>query len=583
MQRYRVLRFIASLGWEALAVLACAVALPSPALASWPSDPTVNVAVCTEEDAQQFPATLPDGTGGVFIVWQDYRSGFDDKVYAQRLSASGDPLWGTNGIPVCTWISGDQLVPHITTDGAGGAIVTWNDSRAILTDIYAQRLSPGGDLLWSADGVPLCEATGPQHDETLISDGAGGAIVVWWDRRDDPSTVTGDIFAQRVSAAGVVQWAQDGVPICIAAGSQQYPMIVPDGTEGAIIAWADARNGASNRDIYAQRVASDGVVQWAANGVVLCNAANDQTSTVMVSDGSGGAIVAWSDERGPQKTYAQRVAHTGDIQWAPNGVAVAGGLQVELFPAIVSDGAGGAIVAWTDTRNFPTSAFDIVAQRLSPAGAPLWSASGVVVCDNTGDQYFAAMTTDGAGGAIVTWEDHRGGPTSSDVYARRLTAAGAVQWGAATKGVAVSTAAETQILPVIATNGTGGAIVAWQDARNGTTDVYAQGVRSDGTLGGDVLGVPGGERMSFALDQVFPNPARGPRLSARFTLPGPGAGSLELLDVAGRRVAERALAGLGAGRHILDFGVGEHLAPGIYMVRLRQGANERMTRVAVLQ
>src|SRR6185503_18652920 len=122
MHRDQALLRVVALGRQLAlpALVAFVVTAPAPALAAWPSDPTVNVPVCTEEFDQQFPALLPDGAGGIFVVWQDYRDGLYYKVYAQRLSASGVPQWGTNGIPVCTWIS-DQLVPHIATDGAGGA------------------------------------------------------------------------------------------------------------------------------------------------------------------------------------------------------------------------------------------------------------------------------------------------------------------------------------------------------------------------------------------------------------------------------------------------------------------------------
>jgi hypothetical protein len=147
----------------------------------------------------------------------------------------------------------------------------------------------------------------------------------------------------------------------------------------------------------------------------------------------------------------------------------------------------------------------------------------------------------------------------------------------------VSTAPELQYLPMITTNGAGGAIVAWQDTRNGTTDVYAQGIGSDGVLGGGPLAVPRDDRVSLALGRVFPNPLRGARLSVNFTLADPGSGSLELLDVAGRRVAAREIGAFGPGPHTVELASTAHLAPGLYMVRLRQGANERMTRVAVLR
>jgi hypothetical protein len=53
--------------------------------------------------------------------------------------------------------------------------------------------------------------------------------------------------------------------------------------------------------------------------------------------------------------------------------------------------------------------------------------------------------------------------------------------------------------------------------------------------------------------------------------------------VAGRRIAAREVGSLGAGLHTLDLGDGGRLAPGLYLVRLRQGTSTRVTRVAVIE
>ena len=41
---------------------------------------------------------VPDGSGGMFAVWEDYRGG-TGRIYAQRLNAAGVPQWTANGIP----------------------------------------------------------------------------------------------------------------------------------------------------------------------------------------------------------------------------------------------------------------------------------------------------------------------------------------------------------------------------------------------------------------------------------------------------------------------------------------------------
>ena len=50
--------------------------------------------------------------------------------------------------------------------------------------------------------------------------------------------------------------------------------IVSDGSGGAIIAWQN--NGADGKDIYAQRVDASGVVLWTADGIAVCADAYDQ-------------------------------------------------------------------------------------------------------------------------------------------------------------------------------------------------------------------------------------------------------------------------------------------------------------------
>ena len=68
------------------------------------------------------------------------------------------------------------------------------------------------------------------------------------------------------------------------------------------------------------------------------------------------------------------------------------------------------------------ASFDIYVQRVSSAGVVAWTVSGVPLCALAGDQTGPALVLDGAGGAIVGWRDARSG--AGDVYARRITLAG---------------------------------------------------------------------------------------------------------------------------------------------------------------
>src|SRR5678815_1893484 len=91
---------------------------------------------------------------------------------------------------------------------------------------------------WVPDGTPLSVAASNQQDPMIVSDDAGGAIVVWRDYRGG----TGDIYAQRVDASGNPQWTANGIGVCLETHAQDWPTIVSDGVGGAIVAWEDGRN-----------------------------------------------------------------------------------------------------------------------------------------------------------------------------------------------------------------------------------------------------------------------------------------------------------------------------------------------------
>jgi hypothetical protein len=87
----------------------------------------------------------------------------------------------------------------------------------------------------------------------------------------------------------------------------------------------------------------------------------------------------------------------------------------------------------------------------------------------------------------------------------------------------------------------------------------------------------------LALAGARPNPSRG-GLVVAFTLPdATGGGRLDVVDVAGRRVLTRSLAGLAAGCHLLRLDTDARLAPGIYLLRLTRGSRTLTARAVIVR
>jgi hypothetical protein len=91
---------------------------------------------------------------------------------------------------------------------------------------------------------------------------------------------------------------------------------------------------------------------------------------------------------------------------------------------------------------------------------------------------------------------------------------------------------------------------------------------------------PGSSTVAFAFSPPLPNPAHG-AVRFRLSLPGSAEVSLEVFDVAGRRVGEPRSQPLGAGQHDLWWSAPREQA-GVYFARLRVEGEVRAERRFVL-
>ncbi|MFN8587574.1 MAG: FlgD immunoglobulin-like domain containing protein [Candidatus Eisenbacteria bacterium] len=471
----------------ALAAL-LAVATWVPAEARWPGiGQTLSVSSNTEDELGS--VTVLDGNGGAIVV---FTRGLTPKPCAKHIASNGvlDPAWPADGRILQTqWWSAQQL--RAVSDGAGGAIVAWLDDRsAPVTTVVAQRIRYDGTLdpAWPATGVVLCSATGLRTALEMVSDDCGGAILSWVDLRSGLL----DVYAQRVRVTGIVDpaWPADGRLLCNNAAQQMYPTMISDGRNGAIVAWSDLRFG--NEDIYAQHVWSNGTLDsaWPATGISLCNAAGNQTLPEITSDGAYGAIVVWQDGRPGTHTdvYAQHVlaAGTVDPAWTANGVLVCSAANNQQQPLVVSDGAGGAIASWLDHRNSPYVECGFYVQHVRAAGSvdPAWPANGrLVYAYGTYDMYEPRLLADDRGGAIVGWTGGSGGGYYLIVHHVFSTGMLDTLWSRVDE-VRANHSDELQGLS-LASDGAGGVIYSWSDAwYPGNHDIEARRVDRWGAFSG---------------------------------------------------------------------------------------------------
>jgi hypothetical protein len=465
------------------ALLLAAVILasaPVSAAAQWIEN---GVRITTTAVGDNVPKTVSDGAGGAILAWyDDYHH-----IVVQRIDPYGRALWGPGGAVICS-ASNFRTEAQIASDGAGGAIVAWKDYRNGNYDIYAQRVNASGAPLWTANGVAVCTQSATQRFQKLASDGAGGAIIAWQDNRNGDY----DIYAQRIGSAGTPQWTANGVPVCVYPWDQAEIQLIPRSAGGAFVVWADLRSGYA--DVYYDVLSASGTTSYPPSGNAMATTPSSEGYPRICEDGLGGAIVVWSDfAAGNSDIKAQRVRHDGSTLWTAGGVTVCADPGDQLGARVAPDGACGAIVVWNDQRR-GYGFNDIYGQRLSSSGAPLWTADGaaLVLRDTWSDT--PEVVSDGRGGAILAWGDSRYG--ESDIFCQRVDPYGGASWTFG--GAPVCVADNSQYFSGVACDGDAGAIFAWYDCRSGLySDVYAQRIERNGYWGypapaiADIRDVPG--------------------------------------------------------------------------------------------
>lgn len=521
-----------------------------------------------------------DGSGGGLALFVSGYGPYELKLLRFTSGGAAAPNWPVTGVLLDPASNlGQSLVP----DGSGGAFVSWR------RDVFGRHLVAVQHALgdgtraagWPDTGVVVVDGplppVGPARP-AIAADGTGGVFVAWEDYRDAASGQI--VYAHHIgaNAAVVTGWPGYGRPCAPATGGQYDPALVDDGSGGVIVTWRDGRNkNTTGFDIRAQRFLANGT--WPAGWpLVVCDAARDQTDPAICSDGAGGAIITWADERAGLNltaAYAQHLHADGSIApgWVDNGVLLGNGAFLSVPPAIVADDASGAFIAWRGAYGLNDEGATRITHVLDGgAVATGWPAGGRILA---GPSASPSLTRDGSGGVVAVLD--KASEFKGEVLRIRSDGTSPPGWSTP---IVVEWPNGTFAEPVVG-DGTGGALLGWiQYGASPESRIRLQRVSGDALVAPEWDGSP---RLS--VGGAMPNPVTGPA-TLRFALPGAGPVSLALFDPSGRRV--RTIVDgtvLSAGQHALRWDTrdddGRALPAGLYFLRLDAGAVSASGRLVV--
>jgi len=199
-----------------------------------------NIPVCEADDSQSQPKLAPDGDGGAYVIWYDYRpdSVSGVSIYGQYVRGNGQPAWTTDGILMFSRDGSCELGdrPLLVGDDGDLFVTAANSGLTVV-----QKVNEYGSKLFSYQGVVISSYAAYANNPAICSDGRGGVIAIWGDVR---AGYIQSVYAQRVD-----RWGLGGAPEPALVSVQDRP----NDQGGEVILTWDASPLDSFADPYVDR------------------------------------------------------------------------------------------------------------------------------------------------------------------------------------------------------------------------------------------------------------------------------------------------------------------------------------------
>ncbi len=460
------------------------LALASASWGQWSSDPNTNLALADIPGADQVQpklAVLPDNSW--YVSWFNNNpndpppQGYD--TYLQRLNAAGIEQLPHNGVPVAILSNSFTEDYGLAVDSRGNALLAFLDTREGANwQVTATKVAPNGQPLWGSNGVQLTSGNPQAAAPKIVATSDGGIVVAW--------TGNSAVFLQKLDGDGRLQWQYKrkfNHGIALYEANANYSLCdLHAADEGSVIVSFSRDTGFfSDRHLYTNKISSTGALLWGANHVKVWDGGSLQLGNYppFLSDGNGGAIFAWYSSRPSLQSYVQHIRADGSEAFAHNGVpASTNTIRVRVDPSASYHAANGDIFLFWEEENSLQSMSGIFAQRFDSTGVRKWGKTGRRIVPLGSNSEILPTTVQVGDGVLAFWIDQSVTQIGT-IQAIRLDRAGHTVCSQFPVASAISQ--KGKMWSGIAPSGL--TALAFQDYRNGNSDLYIQNVNTDCSLG----------------------------------------------------------------------------------------------------
>jgi hypothetical protein len=469
-------------------VLVVALTLSASAWAQWSSDPNQNLALSDIPDADQVqPKVIPLSDNGFFVSWFNNNPndapphGYD--TYLQRLDLNGFEQFAHDGIQIAKLTNSSTEDYGADIDTQGNALLAFLDTRISANQqITVTKISPSREQLWGPNGVQLTSLTPNAHSPRVAGTSDGGAVVAW--------TAFGPTFSfivlQKLDANGKPQWASTALQnngIVVSENKADYAVCDLHASDNGsvIVSFSRDTGFRSNRYLYANKFSASGKLLWGAKHVKVWDGGSLQLGNFpsFLTDGNGGAVFAWYSSSPSLQVHVQHIGSDGMELFAHNGVVPStNASQIRVSPSASYDASTQEIFVSYEEEDSLQSVSGVYAQKFDSTGTRQWGDGGLAIVPLQDNAEIFENTVQIGDGAFVFWVD------------QQVTSVGTLQ-GIRLNNDGTTHCAQFAVSSVLAEKSrqwtaqaaNNNTVVAFQDFRDGNSNLYIQNVNPDCTLG----------------------------------------------------------------------------------------------------
>lgn len=442
---------------------------------------TARILIASTADTEVSPQIAWNGLTGAdsayLVVWEV--SNAESDIYGYRINSSGAKI-GTSATLISnspglstTRMTGNQFIPSVSSGkdssgNPGGWLVVWEDSREndTYTDVYGTRVSSTG-IVDDLGGFRILQDVSKNSTRPIPQVGWNGSdyVVVFRDplnlNRVKRIFVGWDAYVQP-GPGSVSQSSAGGGGVVISSTSINGK---------SLIAWELS----GYTDIVGCSLSSSGT---ASNEIVFSRGVQPQLQPSAVFNGTH-TVVVWADKRnGTYQIYGARCLPDGTVLDVEGKVIGISPYQ-QTQPSIAWNPQNGSyLVVWKQETQYTNSA-DIIGVRINSDLNRIGST--ITICADDLEQRDPVVSCNGSQ-FMVAWTDARYGDDVTNVQGTRVDASGNVL-----ARLLLCLNENQQENPAIGAVPGGGWLVAWEDTRTGTSNLYTRTVSSSGSMGVESL------------------------------------------------------------------------------------------------